>query len=250
MDAATAFVEEITVPSHASEHIDTTSIVETIIVSDIHLGSQVSRSKALLKTLKQYEMRRLILNGDVFDDLNFKRLDKHDWDFLSYIRKLSNPKRRCEVIWVAGNHDGAAEMLSQLLGVDVYDEYLWESGDKRFLAIHGHQFDRFLNQNIIITAMACWLYLIIQRLDGESQHFSRWIKRRSKKWLKVSRTLGEDAVDYAANKGADVVFCGHTHLTVALYHRGRAYYNSGCWTDRPSHYLRINGTQVQVCEVR
>jgi metallophosphoesterase superfamily enzyme len=57
--------------------------VDTLIVSDIHLGSEVSRSKQLLDVIKQFQFKRLILNGDVFDDLNFKRLSKSDWKFLS-----------------------------------------------------------------------------------------------------------------------------------------------------------------------
>ena len=56
--------------------------VDTIIVSDIHLGSEVSRSKQLLDTLLQYRFNQLILNGDVFDDLNFKRLSKSDWKIM------------------------------------------------------------------------------------------------------------------------------------------------------------------------
>ncbi|MFN4917762.1 MAG: hypothetical protein ACK5HH_09960, partial [Ignavibacteria bacterium] len=43
--------------------------VDTLIVSDIHLGSEVSRSKQLLDVIKQFQFKRLILNGDVFDDL-------------------------------------------------------------------------------------------------------------------------------------------------------------------------------------
>ena len=52
--------------------------VDTIIVSDIHLGSEVSRSKQLLDTISHFDYKQLILNGDVFDDLNFKRLSKSD----------------------------------------------------------------------------------------------------------------------------------------------------------------------------
>ena len=92
--------------------LDDDSVVDTIIVSDLHLGSSVSRGKRLLELLHAYTYRRLILNGDVFDDLNFKRLTKDDWRFLSYIRKMSNPKRGIDVVWVIGSHDGSvAEIL-------------------------------------------------------------------------------------------------------------------------------------------
>ena len=34
--------------------------------------------------------------GDIFCDLNFRRWKKEDWQFLEYIRKLSNLKRGVE----------------------------------------------------------------------------------------------------------------------------------------------------------
>ena len=52
--------------------------------------------------LREDRFRRLILLGDIFSDLNFGRLTKPHWKFLGYIRKLSNPKRGIEVVWVEG----------------------------------------------------------------------------------------------------------------------------------------------------
>lgn len=214
--------------------------VETMIISDIHLGSDVSRSGELLKMLKRYRFSRLILNGDVFDDLNFKRLRKEDWKFLSYIRKLSNPKKHCQVIWVAGNHDGFAEPLSHLLGVEVHDEYIWEFAGRRYLATHGHQFDTFINERVIITAIASYLYLLVQRVDGEKQRVSRWVKRSSKSWLRISEKIAQDAMKHGARRRVDYVFCGHTHIAMEAEREGVRYCNSGCWTDRPSQYITID----------
>ncbi len=223
-------------------------VVDTMIISDIHLGSEVSRSKDCLKMLQQHTFKRLILNGDVFEDLNFKRLTKADWKFLSYIRKLSNPKRGVEVVWVAGNHDGIAEILSHLIGCPVYDEYIWEEDGKRYLAIHGHQFDRFLEENVIVSAIACGFYKIFQRLDTDKQRVSRWMKRRSKIWLRVSEKIAHDAIAYARTKNCEVVFCGHTHQAIEYEENGIRYRNSGCWTDVPSHYItldRFNDVQIR-----
>jgi UDP-2,3-diacylglucosamine pyrophosphatase LpxH len=215
-------------------------VVETLIMSDIHLGSEVSRSKDALEMLKQFSFTRLILNGDVFEDLNFKRLSKEDWKFLSFIRKLSGHKRNVEVIWVAGNHDGIAEILSHLLGIKVYDEYLWESEGEKYLAIHGHQFDRFLHENVVISTVACAFYKFFQRIDSEDQKLSRWMKNRSKTWLRVSEKIATDAIEYAKSKGAKYVFCGHTHQAMQLTFDGITYTNSGCWTDVPSQFVTVD----------
>jgi UDP-2,3-diacylglucosamine pyrophosphatase LpxH len=218
-------------------------LVDTLIMSDIHLGSDVSRSKDALEMLKQFEFSRLILNGDVFEDLNFKRLTKMDWKFLSYIRKLSGHKHDVEVVWVAGNHDGIAEILSHLLGLAVYDEYIWEFEGEKYLAIHGHQFDRFLNENVVISAIACGFYKLFQRIDSDEQRLSRWMKRRSKTWLRVSEKIANDAIAYAKTKRAKYIFCGHTHQAMERTIDGITYVNSGCWTDVPSQFITIDGAR-------
>ncbi|MEI8135575.1 MAG: UDP-2,3-diacylglucosamine diphosphatase [bacterium] len=229
-----------------SDHSDNTAVsvtanvVDTLIMSDIHLGSEVSRSKDALEMLKQYEFTRLILNGDVFEDLNFKRLSKADWKFLSYIRKLSGHKHDVEVVWVAGNHDGIAEILSHLLGITVYDEYIWEFESEKYLAIHGHQFDKFLTENVLITNLATWFYQFFQRIDSDEQRLSRWMKQRSKTWLRVSEKIALDAIAYAKQKRAKYVFCGHTHQAMELEKDGVLYVNSGCWTDVPSQCITID----------
>src|SRR5712691_3009266 len=109
-------------------------IANTIIVSDIHLGSDMSRAGELINVLNSWTFEKLILLGDIFDDLNFKRLRRLHWDFLSYIRQISKYK---EVVWVEGNHDeGLVEVIPYLLGVKACKEYVWEHNEKVYLAIH------------------------------------------------------------------------------------------------------------------
>lgn len=224
--------------------------IDTLIVSDIHLGSSVSRSQKLLETLKPLTFKRLILNGDIFDDLDFTRLDHEDWSLLSYFREFANPKRGAEVIWIAGNHDGAAHILSRLIGVPVLNEYEFTWRGKKCIAIHGHQFDRFLNKNIVISAVASALYLLIQRIDTERQFISRFLKRASKSWLRISQKVARGAVRHAEAKGADVAFCGHTHREIEQTIAGIDYYNSGCWTDVPSAYITMDDKGIVIHKVQ
>jgi hypothetical protein len=103
------------------------AVYDTLILSDLHLGSEVSRAEEALRMLRANRFHRLILLGDIFSDLNFGRLTKPHWKFLSYIRKLSNPKRGVQVVWVEGNHDhGLSNVMSHLVGVKVYQEYQWD----------------------------------------------------------------------------------------------------------------------------
>src|SRR5258708_37517254 len=112
--------------------------IDTVIISDLHLGSEISRGGDALKFLQSIRFKRLILLGDIFCDLNFRRLTKEQWKFLGHIRKLSNPRHEIDVVWVEGNHDhGLTEVMSHLVGVPVYQQYVWEYEGKRHLAING-----------------------------------------------------------------------------------------------------------------
>lgn len=198
-----------------------------------------------------YNFRRLILLGDIFDDLDFSRLNKEHWSFLSHIRKLSNPKRNIEVIWVEGNHDaGLSKITSHFLGIKVYKEYSFQLNGKRILAIHGHQFDRFLNENAVISKIASYLYEKIQRFGGEKQRLARWIKIKSKGWLRLSGKVAERAVEYAVRRDFNAVICGHTHQPASEYFDKLhvQYLNSGCWTDIPSSYIVIDSKgNAEIC---
>src|SRR6266550_6431558 len=154
------------------------AIYDTLILSDLHLGSEVSRAEDALRVLRSNVFRRLILLGDIFSDLNFGRLTKPHWKFLSYIRKLSNPKRGVQVIWVEGNHDqGLSAVMSHLVGVKVYREYRWDFAGLCHLAIHGHQFDRFVINNFLVCRAGSFLHLLLQKIDFPGKSFSRFLDR-------------------------------------------------------------------------
>ncbi len=49
---------------------------DVVILSDLHLGSEISRAHEALELLRSLSFHRLILLGDIFCDLNFSRLKK------------------------------------------------------------------------------------------------------------------------------------------------------------------------------
>jgi UDP-2,3-diacylglucosamine pyrophosphatase LpxH len=221
--------------------------VDTLIISDVHLGSEVSRSAALLELLKRFHFKRLVLLGDIFDDLNFKRINREQWNLISHIRLLSNPKREVEVVWIIGNHDEMlVDVMSSLVGIDTREEYTWTYQGKVYFAIHGHQFDSFLKNNWLISEVATIFYNFLQKLDKKTHRFSRYVKKMSKQWLRVSRQIAEGAVHYSKRYGAHYVFCGHTHQELHWTIDNVEYFNSGCWTSIPSGYITIdeNGTAI------
>jgi UDP-2,3-diacylglucosamine pyrophosphatase LpxH len=223
----------------------------TLILSDLHLGAETSHAREATRVLKENQFQRLILLGDIFADLNFARLTKEHWKFLGYIRKLSNPKRNIEIVWVEGNHDhGLTNIMSHLVGVRVYQQYEWEYDGLRHIAIHGHQFDGFQVNNLRFSNLGTSLYLLLQKLDFKNKPIARLIDRLNTRWLRMSSKVASGAIAFARQHGADRIFCGHTHQAIHVERDGIHYYNSGGWVDSRLTYLTVDEQGVNIHEYR
>jgi UDP-2,3-diacylglucosamine pyrophosphatase LpxH len=225
-------------------------VYDTLILSDLHLGANMSRAREALRVLRENQYRRLILLGDIFADLNFGRLKKEHWKFLGYIRKLSNPKRNIEVVWVEGNHDhGLTEIMSHLVGVRVYQEYQWDYQGLRHIAAHGHQFDGFVVSNVYVSYwIGTILYMQLQKLDSKNKVLTRFLDRLNTRWLRLSSKVAEGAIAHARHHYATRIFCGHTHAALHKHDAGIDYYNCGAWIDAVPTYITIGHDGVQIHE--
>jgi UDP-2,3-diacylglucosamine pyrophosphatase LpxH len=225
---------------------------DTLILSDLHLGADMSRAREALRVLQQNQYRRLILLGDIFADLNFGRLKKEHWKFLGFIRKLSNPKRKVEVVWVEGNHDhGLTEIMSHLVGVRVYQEYQWEYQGLRHIAVHGHQFDGFVVKNVHVSYLiGTLLYLQMQKWDSKNKTVTRFLDRLGTRWQRLSEKVAHGALAHARHHHAARIFCGHTHAALhqADHEHGVDYYNCGAWIDERPTYITVGENGVQIHE--
>jgi UDP-2,3-diacylglucosamine pyrophosphatase LpxH len=221
--------------------------VATMVVSDIHLGSKVSRVKRLMEIIEneyqkdgKYLFDQLVLLGDIFDTLELKRLTNDDWNFLLLIQKISEPEYGVRVVWMNGNHDERSEtVVEDFFDTKVLRDYTWIHGGKRFIATHGDRFDKFIKKNERIANFFSTVYIYVQSLDFKTRPISRFFKRLSKK-IYLPKTIYLDMMAYARGKKADVIFCGHTHhADSAVAPDGIAYFNTGCWTDIPSTYVTV-----------
>jgi UDP-2,3-diacylglucosamine pyrophosphatase LpxH len=226
-----------------------TVIADTLLISDLHLGSETSRALEATLFLRSAVFNRLILLGDIFCDLNFRRLKKEHWQFLSLIRKLSNPKRGVEVVWVEGNHDrGLAQLMSHLVGVEVYEEYAWQHRGVKYRGIHGHQFDRFLVDSALLSAVGEFIYLHIQKIDFQDSKIARWLDRLNSRWLRLTPKVARGALALARSRGDDVVFCGHTHQAFYAQSDGVRYFNTGAWTHECLTYVAVDDNGARLGE--
>jgi UDP-2,3-diacylglucosamine pyrophosphatase LpxH len=219
------------------------SKLDAIIISDIHLGGDACQAEKILKFLTEINKGvrstlRLIINGDAFESWDFRRLKKFHWKVLGELRSLSD---HVEVIWVEGNHDGPAEIISHLLGIQVVSQFVLRSGNKTILILHGHQFDKFISDHPIITIITDFLYGLLQKMD-RSLWAARMVKRASKTYLRCAMLIRDRAIVYAEKTKCDIVCCGHTHHESAE----EIYFNSGCWTDAICSFLEVGNGQIEL----
>lgn len=216
----------------------------TLIISDFHLGSKVSRSEKIIELLKNIDFKKLILLGDIFENLNFGHLRESDWKLLFLISEISKKKK---IIWVEGNHDkGLTKIFNLFPGTKVFKVYRWKFNGKKYLAIHGHQFDSFMINNFFLSYIANEIYNFIQLIDFSDNRISRFIKRKSKGWLRLSKKVANRAILYAQVQRVDYIFCGHTHKSDQKKKGKTHYYNSGCWTDVPETYITVDKEEIKI----
>ena len=216
-------------------------MLDALIISDIHLGSRACRARELLDLLGTVQAGEIILNGDTFDSIDFRNWPDDHWQVLFALRSLGD-----RVVFVAGNHELDTRSMELLTGFDWWgEEYVFCSGGKKILCLHGHEYDGFLAQHPWLSWIGDQIYGALQWLD-RSCGLARRAKLQSKEFISCASKVKAGAKLTAREYGFDIVCCGHTHLAEASH----PYYNSGCWTESPGTYLAVKDGVVELREHR
>jgi UDP-2,3-diacylglucosamine pyrophosphatase LpxH len=221
--------------------------MNTILVSDIHLGARNNRTDLLAELLRS-DFDRLILNGDTVDCMDFRRFRPRDWRIVHQLQLIA---RERDLVLVRGNHDGKAseehfhalDALADLLGAQWHEEYPLSIGSDRYLVLHGDQFDHTLNLSWVGDA-ADWFYRQTQRA---STSVARFLKGRVKHWGGVNESVRIGATRYARENGFSGVITGHTHFCHDEIIDDVHYLNSGCWVDWPCTFIRADPISIELC---
>jgi len=223
---------------------DSQNLWDCVVISDLHLGSEVCQATELERFLEWVvnRSRMLVINGDIFDDLNFKRLKRHHFNCLRIIRRNTD-RSDFQIIWMRGNHDGPAEIISHIVGVDIHDEYIFENDKIKLWILHGDQFDTIVTGHKGLTSFFSALFRGIQMVAP--LRWCRWIRRISKNFQRNSPVVRQRAIAAAAKLGCEAITCGHTHREEDCIVNSIRYNNTGTWTEQtPSPYLWIKGDQM------
>jgi UDP-2,3-diacylglucosamine pyrophosphatase LpxH len=218
----------------------------SIWISDIHLGTRHAQVEDLLEFLRETECRYLYLVGDFLDGWQLK--SKWHWEdsYNVLIQKLLRKSRKeTQIIYITGNHD---EFIDQFLGMNfgsvmLAREVIHTAADgRRYLVLHGHQFDGIMHFNRLLDRIGTRLYDWI--LDF-NLHFNRirrmfgfgywsiaaYLKYKAKAAVKYVSDY-EDAIVQAARKqNVHGVICGHIHRAEIKTVDDVVYMNSGDWVE-------------------
>ena len=201
--------------------------VRSIFLSDIHLGTRACQAERLVEFLREHAAEHIFLIGDIVDFWAMSRSICWKPSHNTVVQKLLRRARRGErVVLIPGNHD---EALRDYCGVvfgdiEVASELVHETADgKRFLLIHGDQFDQVTRHHRWVAMLGDRAYDLLVRLNsgfswgrrklGISGYWSLagYAKRKVKTALNFIFDFEESAVHQARERGLDGVICGHIH---------------------------------------
>lgn len=219
---------------------------KTIVISDVHLGTHGSKSKELVRFLKQYQCENLILNGDIIDGWQLKKSGKwkrkHTRFFSALLKKIENDGTK--VTYLRGNHD---DFLDQILpfkmgNLTIQREMIYESAGKKFLIIHGDIFDSITSQFKWIAKLGDIGYTFLlyinriynyRRIKKGLPYFSlsQAVKSKVKQAVKYIDDYESQLSEMAKYKDCDGIICGHIHQPAIKEINGITYLNSGDWVE-------------------
>ena len=222
--------------------------VETVVISDIHLGTYGCHAPELLAYLKSIQPEKLILNGDIIDIWQFRKrfFPKSHIQVLKRIIELSI--KGTEVYYITGNHDESLRRFSDVhMGkIHLVDKLVMNLDGKKAWIFHGDVFDASIQHTKWIAKLGGWGYdflivlnrfinWVLQKLGKEKYSLSKKIKNSVKKAVKYISDFEKVAADLAIENGYKYVICGHIHqpkMVQKVSKNGTCLYlNSGDWVE-------------------
>jgi len=198
----------------------------TIILSDLHLGSVTSNPKKIIDFLKTNRSNKIILNGDIIDvwALRFgRKLNDLEKEVLRTFKETSN-----KVIYVVGNHDRnlTSDLIDYLNDFEIVENYVLDGIDgKKYYCFHGDILD-------VISSKLKWFEIIIFILYENLLYLFKNYRKVTNSLIYFSNLLIKlnnhkkfinKATKLVRSKNYDVAICGHTHTPII----SEGYMNSG-----------------------
>lgn len=234
----------------------------TVILSDIHLGTQDSKALEVVEFLKHLRCEKLILNGDIIDGWALRRGGRWRGRHSRVIRKVVKMMERdhTEVIYLRGNHDDILErFLPMAFGrMKVVKEHIHTSAaGKRYLVVHGDGFDSVSTNHRWLASLGAVGYDFLLKVN---RVYNRWRAWRGKEYYSLSKKIKarvKSAVsfvdryevllqDLARLRKCDGIICGHIHTPEDKAVGEIHYLNSGDWVESLTAILEHHDGRMEL----
>lgn len=237
--------------------------IETMLISDLHLGTKDSKANECRRFLKQYRMKRLVLVGDIIDAWALKRGSAWRPEHTRFVRFLLKKmeKEQCEVIYLRGNHDDIIERILpfSLGNLRMQKEYVLNTRDgRRYLCVHGDGFDSISTNHrwVAVLGSAGYDFLLwFNRLYNGWRHFrgkeyysvSKTIKNKVKSAVNFLDKYEEQLENMATRRHCDGIIAGHIHHPADRRVGGSniRYMNCGDWVETMSAVIEHTDGRIE-----
>ncbi|WP_288841430.1 UDP-2,3-diacylglucosamine diphosphatase [uncultured Deefgea sp.] len=233
----------------------------SIWISDLHLGTAGCQADYLLDFLKHTESEQLYLVGDIIDGWAMQRSWYWQQSHNDVIQKILRKARKgTQVTYIPGNHDaGARQFIGLLFGdIRIENEVIHTMANgKRFLVIHGDQFDGVIQCARWLALVGDHAYEITLKLNRWFNHlrarcgFSYWslsqyLKHKVKKAVHFVDNFEQALANEAKKRGLDGVICGHIHHAEIRTIDGIEYCNDGDWVESLSALVEMPNGELKI----
>ena len=241
---------------------------QTIIVSDLHLGTKYSKADEFIEFIETHPTDLLILNGDIIDGWAINRGSKWKKQHTKVISKLLKLSNKIQIIWIRGNHDEFVQEFidSHFGGIEIREDYIlhlseWIKDDyyekKSYYIFHGDVIDVFITKYKWLSKIGSIGYDFALWLNKIYNSYRKWrklpyisISQKIKGGVKAATNYINDfettALSMASKKGCYGVICGHIHQPEDRMLNGNRYINSGDWVENMSAICINNNGKIEL----
>ena len=158
---------------------------DTVVVSDLHLGTRNARTDDFLRFLSALRTERLVVAGDLFDSPRLHGMTARDIRVLESLRRFA---RHSDMVWIRGNHDPSHDWFAAVCDLAACDEWLLDVAGRTYLVCHGHEWEEPLGLPEWIINFADGIYRGCQWLDP-TDGLARHVKRNSRWFCRAADGL-------------------------------------------------------------
>jgi len=235
----------------------------TVFISDVHLGAKGCQAELLLDFIRQMECETLYLVGDIIDGWKMKSGWYWPQSHNDVVQKILRMARKgCSVIYVPGNHDDRIRDFCGVHfgGVVVARDAIHETADgRRFLVIHGDEFDGVVQHARWLAFLGDWAYRVLlasntllnrvrRGLGFGYWSFSAFLKVKVKNALQFIENFEQAVAEEARRRGVDGVICGHIHKAESRMIGDVLYINDGDWVESCTALVEHADGRLEILE--